>query len=56
MKILHAAELHLDTPLHGLSQYDGAPVAELRVATCAALVSLVDLALADDWRRLSGAS
>lgn len=48
MKILHAADLHLDSPLHGLSQYDGAPVSELRGATRSALINLVDLALAED--------
>ncbi len=48
MKILHAADLHLDSPLHGLAQYDGAPVSELRGATRRALASLVDLALAEE--------
>jgi exonuclease SbcD len=45
MKFLHAADLHLDSPMHGLAAYDGAPVDELRGATRRALVNLVDLAL-----------
>jgi DNA repair exonuclease SbcCD nuclease subunit len=45
MKFLHAADLHLDSPMHGLAAYDGAPVDELRGATRRALEHLVDLAL-----------
>ncbi len=45
MKILHASDLHLDSPLRGLARYEGAPVAELRGATRRALANLVDLAL-----------
>lgn len=45
MKFLHAADLHLDSPMHGLAAYDGAPVDELRGATRRALENLVDLAL-----------
>lgn len=43
MKIVHAADLHLDSPLRGLSEYEGAPSAEIRAATRRALVALVDL-------------
>ena len=43
MKIVHAADLHLDSPLRGLPAYEGAPVAEVRGATRRALVSLIDL-------------
>lgn len=46
MKFLHAADLHLDSPLRGLSRYEGAPVQRLRSATRVALARLVDLALA----------
>lgn len=45
MKILHAADLHIDSPLWGLSQYEGAPVDEIRGATRRAAVRLVDAAL-----------
>lgn len=45
MKIVHAADLHLDSPLSGLERYEGAPVDRIRGATRAALVNLVDLAL-----------
>ncbi len=45
MKIVHAADLHLDSPLRGLSNYEGAPVSEVRSATRVALTALVDLCL-----------
>ncbi len=44
-KFLIAADVHLDSPLHGLSQYPGAPVDLLRGATREALKNLVRLAL-----------
>lgn len=44
---IHAADLHIDSPLRGLPSYDGAPVEEIRSATRRALVNLVDLALAE---------
>jgi exonuclease SbcD len=47
MKLVHAADIHLDSPMHGLAAYDTAPVAELRLATRAALRNLVDLCLAE---------
>ena len=47
MKILHASDLHLDSPLRGLARYPGAPVARLRGATRKALANLVDLAIAE---------
>lgn len=43
MKIVHAADLHLDSPLRGLSAYEGAPVEEIRGATRRACENLVDL-------------
>ncbi len=43
-KFIHAADLHLDSPLRGLSRYDGAPEDELRLATREALKNLVRLA------------
>jgi len=44
LKFIHAADLHLDSPLRGLSQYPGAPVKELRGATRRSLENLVSLA------------
>lgn len=45
MRFIHAADLHIDSPLRGLSRYEGAPVERLRNATRQALEALVDLAL-----------
>lgn len=46
MKFIHAADLHIDSPLRGLDAYEGAPVDRLRGATRQAFVALVDLAIA----------
>lgn len=46
-KFLHAADLHLDSPLRGLDRYDGAPVDAIRQATRRAVENLVDLAIAE---------
>jgi exonuclease SbcD len=48
MKFLHAADLHLDSPLLGLDRYAGAPVAALRGATRRALENLVALARTEE--------
>lgn len=67
MKFVHAADLHLDSPLRGLERYEGAPLDRLRGATRAALGQLVDLCIDeevsalliagdvfdDDWRDYS---
>src|SRR3954447_21251136 len=45
MKIFHAADLHLDSPMKGLVAYDEAPVERLRLATRLALANLVDAAI-----------
>lgn len=45
MRFIHAADLHIDSPLRGLSRYEGAPVDRLRNATRRALEQLVHLAL-----------
>lgn len=42
---LHAADLHLDSPMRGLSRYEGAPLEELREATRGALRKLVSCAI-----------
>ena len=52
MKFLHAADLHLDSPLRGLSRYEGAPVARIRGASRRALSNLVDLCLAEQVQLL----
>ncbi len=45
MKFIHAADLHIDSPLVGLEAYEGAPVERLREATRAAFRAIVDLAI-----------
>lgn len=56
MRFLHAADLHIDSPLRGLDRYKGAPVERLRTATRSALEHLVDTALSEhvDFVLLSG--
>lgn len=44
-RFLHAADIHLDSPLNGLSRYDGVPVEEVRGATRRALTNLVERAI-----------
>jgi exonuclease SbcD len=44
-QFIHAADLHLDSPLHGLEAHQGAPVELLRGATRRALENLVTLAI-----------
>ncbi len=46
-RFLHAADLHLDSPLRGLERYDGCPADEVRRASRRALVNLVDLAIGE---------
>jgi DNA repair exonuclease SbcCD nuclease subunit len=43
-KFIHAADIHLDSPLRRLEQYEGAPVTRIRSATRHALENLVALA------------
>lgn len=45
MKFIHAADLHIDSPLRGLDAYEGAPIERLRGASRLALCGLVELAL-----------
>ena len=45
MKFLHAADIHLDSPLQGLERYEGAPIDLIRGATRRALENLVELAI-----------
>ena len=48
LRFLHAADIHLDSPLRGLETDPGAPVELIRGATRRALGRLVDLALDED--------
>jgi len=45
VRILHAADLHLDSPLRDLGRYEGAPVDRIRDASRRALEKLVALCL-----------
>jgi DNA repair exonuclease SbcCD nuclease subunit len=45
VKFVHAADLHIDSPLKGLDRYEGAPAARLRGATRRALENLVSLCI-----------
>ncbi len=47
-KFLHAADIHLDSPLRGLSRYEGVPADDIRLATRAALDNLIDTAIAEE--------
>ncbi len=46
-KFIHAADIHLDSPLRGLSRYESAPTEAIRNACRRALENLVDLAIAE---------
>jgi DNA repair exonuclease SbcCD nuclease subunit len=48
VKFVHAADIHLDSPLRGLERYEGAPAERLRGATRRALERLVDLCIAEE--------
>jgi DNA repair exonuclease SbcCD nuclease subunit len=48
MKFIHAADIHLDSPLRGLERYEGAPVEAIRGATRRALENLVDLCVTEE--------
>jgi len=47
-RFVHAADLHLDSPMQGLERYPSAPVDAVRSASRAALRNLVDLCLAEE--------
>jgi exonuclease SbcD len=67
MKLVHAADLHLDSALHGLSRYESAPAEEIRGATRRAFVALTEMCMEEraallviagdlfdgDWRDVS---
>jgi len=47
-RFIHTADIHLDSPLRGLEQYEGAPVEAIRGAARRALENLVSLAIDED--------
>ena len=47
-KFIHAADIHLDSALHGLARYEGAPVEEIRSATRRAFDNLIELAIDEE--------
>jgi len=47
-KFIHAADIHLDSPLRGLARYEGVPAAELRAATRQALEGLIRTAIEEE--------
>lgn len=48
MKFVHAADIHLDSPLRGLERYEGAPAEYVRGATRKAFANLVDLSIQEE--------
>lgn len=55
-RFIHSADIHLDSPLHGLERYEGAPVETIRNATREAFQNLVQLAVDEeaDFLLISG--
>jgi DNA repair exonuclease SbcCD nuclease subunit len=47
-KFIHTADIHLDSPLRGLSRYEGAPVESIRGATREAFQGLVQTAIEEE--------
>ena len=47
-KFVHAADIHLDSPLRGLSRYESAPAESIRDACRRAFENLVDLAIEEE--------
>jgi len=45
VKFIHAADIHLDSPLIGLERYEGIPVEQFRCATREAFKNLIDLSI-----------
>ncbi len=48
VKFVHAADLHLDSPMKGLERYDGAPVKLLQGATRRAFERVIDVCLEEE--------
>ncbi len=49
-RFIHAADIHLDSPLRGLEGYEDAPVDEIRNATRRAFDNLLALAIEEEVR------
>jgi len=47
-RFLHASDIHLDSPLRGLSRYEGVPAEEVRIATRTALDNLINAAIEEE--------
>ncbi len=47
-RFIHAADIHLDSPLRGLEGYEDAPVEEIRGANRRAFDNLVEFAIEED--------
>ncbi len=47
-RFIHAADIHLDSPLRGLSVYESAPIDSIRNACRKAFIKLVDLAIDEE--------
>lgn len=47
IRFIHAADIHIDSPLIGLGRYEGAPVEQIRNATRKALENLVHIAITE---------
>ena len=52
MIVIHAADIHLGSPLSGLDQHDGLPVQQLRAAPLAAFERIADLCIERDAKLL----
>jgi DNA repair exonuclease SbcCD nuclease subunit len=52
VKIVHAADLHLDSPLRGLERYTGAPAHRVRDATRRAFENLIGLCIDEEAKLL----
>lgn len=48
VRFIHAADIHLDSALHGLARYEGAPVEQIRSATRRAFDNLIELAIEEE--------
>jgi len=48
VKFIHAADIHLDSPLRGLESYEGAPVDQVRIASREAFENLIELAIDEE--------
>ncbi len=44
-KFLHAADIHLDSPLRGLARYEGVPADDVRLASRSAFENLIEAAI-----------